>query len=162
MTYDRKPQRDPRLPWVLLANGARARLFERDPENHAMRELASFVHPDSRLKAADLSRDRAGQGATGAGRAHFEPPTSPKERELQHFAEQLAEHLEEAARAERLAGWTLIASSPFLGRLRGALGSVSAARLTNHVDRDLTACMGQELERRVAELLPAAPGAETA
>lgn len=36
-----------------------------------------------------------------------------------------------------------------------------AARLTLHVDRDLTTCMGQELERRVAELLPARPGAPT-
>jgi len=154
MTYTREPAPDTRLHWVLLANAARARLFERDHENNALRELATFVHPDGRLKTAQLSHDRAGQGARGSARAHFEPPTSPKEREQQHFAELLAHHVEEAARAERIPGWALIASSPFLGRLRGALGHVAAARLTCHVDRDLTACTGQELERRVAELLP--------
>ena len=166
MTYQREPPVDPRLHWVLLANAARARLFERDHDNNAMRELATFVHPNSRLKAAELSDDRAGQGAIGSARAHFEAPTSPKERERQHFAEQLAQYLEEAALGERMAHWALIASSPFLGRLRAVLGRAAAARLTHHVDRDLTACMGQDLERRVAELLPSqsdtAPSTPTA
>ena len=31
------------LEWVVVANAARARLFERDAENQAMRELASFM-----------------------------------------------------------------------------------------------------------------------
>lgn len=157
MTYDRPPRPDRRLHWVLLANASRARLFERDHDNGALRELGDFVHPDSRLKSAALSHDRAGQGAKGSARAHFEPPTSPKEREQEHFAEQLAHYLEEAALAERLVGWALIASNPFLGRLRGALGSTAAARLRHHVDRDLTSFAGQELEQRVTELLPARP-----
>jgi protein required for attachment to host cells len=156
MTYERKSPPDPRLHWVLLANAARARLFERDHDSGALRELAAFVHPDSRHKAGELQTDRAGQGARGSARAHFEPPTSPHEREQQHFAEQLAEQLEDAARNDRMPGWALIASSPFLGRLRAALGHVAAARLTRYVDRDLTTCTGQELERRVSELLPAA------
>lgn len=160
MTYDRPTPTDDRLHWVLLANASRARLFERDHDNGAMRELGDFVHPDSRLKSAALSHDRAGQGAKGSARAHFEPPTSPKEREQQHFAQELAQHLEEAARSDRLVGWALIASSPFLGRLRAALGSAAAACLTHHVDRDLTACAGRELEQRVTELLPARPDAE--
>lgn len=161
MTYERQFPPDRRLHWVLLANASRARLFERDHDNGALRELGDFVHPDSRLKSAALSDDRAGQGAKGSARTHFEAPTSPKEREQQHFAEQLAQHLEDGARTERLVGWALIASSPFLGRLRAALGSAAAARLTHHVDRDLTAFVGQELEQRVTELLPARPGPET-
>jgi protein required for attachment to host cells len=157
MTYERRTPPDARLHWVLLANAARARLLERDHDNGALRELTTFVHPDSRLKASTTEHDRAGQGAHGAGRAHFEPPTSPREREQQHFAEQLAQHLEEAARANRMPGFALIASSPFLGRLRAALGSAAAARLTQHADRDLTGFVGRELELRVTELLPAAP-----
>lgn len=47
MTYDtRQPPRAPTLrETVLIGNAARARLFERDPDNGAMRELADFVHP---------------------------------------------------------------------------------------------------------------------
>lgn len=160
MTYDRHPAPDPRLHWVLLANASRARLFVRDHDNGALRELGDFVHPDSRLKSAALSHDRAGQGAKGVARAHFEPPTSPKEREQQHFAEQLAQYLEEEVGAGRLAGWALIASNPFLGRLRAALGDGAAARLTRHVDRDLTAFQGQDLEQRVTACLPARTGPE--
>ncbi|MBL8324955.1 MAG: host attachment protein [Rubrivivax sp.] len=157
MTYERRPPRDERLHWVLLANAARARLFERDHDNGALRELESFVHPDSRLKASATEHDRAGQGAHGAGRAHFEPPTSPREREQQHFAEQLAHLLDDAARGDHMPGFALIASSPFLGRLRSTLGTAAAARLTFHADRDLTAFVGRELELRVSELLPPPP-----
>lgn len=161
MTYDRQPPPDRRLHWVLLANASRARLFERDHDNGALRELGDFVHPDSRLKSKALSRDRAGQGAKGSARAHFEPAMSAQEREQHHFAEQLAHHLKEAAAAGQLVGWALIASSPFLGHLHAALGRAAAVRLTHRVDRDLTAFVGQELERRVTESLPARPGPET-
>ena len=157
MTYDRITPPDTRLHWVLVANASRARLFERDHDNGALRELADFVHPDGRLKASATERDRAGQGARGSRRVHFEPATPPREREQQHFAEQLAQHLEEAALAERLPGFVLIASSPFLGRLRSALGSAAAARLTHHADRDLTGYVGRELEQRISGLLPGTP-----
>jgi protein required for attachment to host cells len=133
-------------------------LFERDPDNGALRELAAFVHPGSRLKAGTTEHDRAGQGVHGAGRAHFEPATPPREREQQHFADELARHLEDAALDGRLGSFALIASNPFLGRLRSALRSGAAARLDEHFERDLTAYAGHELELRVSELLPRRPG----
>ena len=48
------------LEAVLVANASRARLFDRDAENGAMRETASFVHPQSRMKGRELGRDRPG------------------------------------------------------------------------------------------------------
>jgi protein required for attachment to host cells len=143
-----------RLDWVLLANASRARLFERDAENGAMRELAAFVHPASRVKGSALGHDRPGHAAKGVMGTNFEPVTSLKEREKQHFAQQLAEHVEAAALDARMLRWMLIASSPFLGRLRAVLGSAAAARLAQFVDRDLSRWQGAELERRVAALLP--------
>ena len=44
----------PPLDWVLVANAARARCFVRDQQNNALKELCSFVHPASRLKASEL------------------------------------------------------------------------------------------------------------
>ncbi|MCW5635964.1 MAG: host attachment protein [Rubrivivax sp.] len=154
MTRDRAVPVDPRLHWLLVANASRARLFERDADNGALRELEGFVHPESRMKGSELRHDRAGSAPKGVSRSTFEPPTSPAEREEEHFAAELAGRLEAAARDNRMPGWALIASSPFLGRLRAALGSAAAARLTQHVDRDLTMLAGRELEERVRELVP--------
>lgn len=160
MTHRREPPVDTRLPWLLLANAARARLFERDPDNGALRELADFVHPASRSKGSALGHDRAGRGSKGLASTSFEPPTSLAEREQAHFAQQLAQHLEEAARAGRVPGWALIASNPFLGRLRAALGSAALGLLRAHVDRDLSAWQGRELEQRVTAALAPQPEAE--
>lgn len=161
MTRERPASIDPRPHWLLVANASRARLFERDPDNGALRELDGFVHPQSRLKGSDLRHDRAGAGAKGASHASFEPPTSPAEREELHFAAELASRLDAAARGHLMPGWALIASSPFLGRLRAALSATAAARLTQHVERDLTTLAGRELEERVRELLPPRPAPET-
>ena len=149
-----------RPDWVLLANASRARLFERDADNGAMREVAAFVHPASRVKGSTLGHDRPGHAAKGEASTNFEPTTPLKEREQQHFAQQLAGHLEAAALDGRMQRWMLFASSPFHGRLRAALGAAAAARLALHVDRDLSSWQGAELERRVAASLPAPAAAE--
>lgn len=159
MTYERTPPADARLPWVLVANGARARLFVRDPDNGALRELASFVHPASRTAPGELGHDRPGQARKGAAHTAFVPHTDPHERELAVFARELSAALEAAVLEHRLGRWSLIASSPFLGRLRAELGERSAACLDCHVDRDLTTFEGAELESRVSALLPPPPPA---
>lgn len=147
--------------WVLLANASRARLFERDSENGAMRELAALVDPAGRAKGAELANDRGGRVAKGSARTQFEPRTPPRENEHRHFAHEVAQQLEESALGGRMPpAWLLFASSPFLGMLRAELGHAAAAKLVLHADRDLTAYEGRELERRVAELLP--PGDDSA
>lgn len=159
MTYQRTPPADARLPWVLVANGARARLFVRDPDNGALRELESHVHPASRIAPGQLGHDRPGQAFKGAAHTAFAPHTDPHERELTAFARELSARLEAAVLDHRLGRWSLIASSPFLGRLRAELGARAVACLDAHIDRDLTTLDGAELEARVTSLLPAAPAA---
>ena len=155
MTYERTPPADARLPWVLVANGARARLFVRDPDNAALRELASYVHPASRTAPGEVGHDRPGQARKGVAQTAFAPHTDPREHEMAVFARELCTALEAAVLDHRLGRWSLIASSPFLGRLRAELGPRAAACLDTHVDRDLTTFEGAELESRVAALLPA-------
>jgi protein required for attachment to host cells len=140
----------------MVANAARARLFERDPDNGALRELASFVHPASRVKAGALDSDRPGHVAKGQASTGLEPRTTALHREQEHFARELAQYVESAARDNRLQGWALVASNPFLGRLLGVLDESARALLREHAERDLTAYSGRDLERRIAALL--APG----
>lgn len=154
MTRPKTPP--PPLDWVLLANAGRARLFERDPANGAMRERAAFLHPGSRVRPSVNGHDRPGHVAKGQASTQMDPHTTPREREMQQFALQLAQHLDAEARAGHCTRWMLVASSPFLGRLRAALPAAAASRLASYADRDLSAYQGSELEQRVTELLPLA------
>ena len=79
--YERKSAATtaPALEWVLVANAARARCFERDADNGAMREIEGFVHPASRLKGLDLGNDRGGLAHKGVASTQFAPATAPHE-----------------------------------------------------------------------------------
>ncbi|HRD97165.1 MAG TPA: host attachment protein [Rubrivivax sp.] len=141
------------LDWVLVANAARARLFARDPDNNAMKELRSFVHPASRLKGSSLGADRGGQVRKSAVSTEFAPRIDVHQKEHASFAHELGAHLEDAARAHCYPRLDLIASKEFLGELRARLGSSTQRLLGVSVGLDLTLCEGAELERRVAESL---------
>jgi protein required for attachment to host cells len=144
------------LEGVLVANAGRARLFERDPENKAMRELASFVHPQARLKGAALGRDRPGQAFKGEARTAYEPHTDLHQKEHTEFARELAQRLEEEAIERRYPRVAIFASSPFLGELKAHLGVATQRMLQAAVALDLTAFDDSELEHRVAQALEAA------
>lgn len=141
---------------VLVANSARARLFARDPDNAAMRELASFVHPRARMKTAQLGHDRAGQALKGEAHTAFEPHTEPHRKERAAFAHELAQRLEEETQRHRFPQVAVFASDPFLGELKAQLGATAQRRLLAAVALDLTAYDGAELEHRVAQALAAA------
>jgi len=141
------------LEAVLVANAARARLFERDADNDAMRELASFVHPQTRLKSQALGHDRPGQAFKGAARTAYEPHTDPHQKEHLEFARELAQRLDELALLQRYPRLSVFASNPFLGVLKSQLGAPTQRALLAAVALDLTAFDGGELEHRVAEAL---------
>lgn len=155
MTYPRQSNRSAAggREWVVLANAARARIFERDAETGAMRELSAHVHPQSRLKGIDLEADRPGHAMKGQASTRFEPHTDAHERETQRFAQELADKLERGALAHRYAALVLLASDPFLGQLRRALGPAASALLGHQLARDLTAWQDGELEVRVARAI---------
>jgi len=150
------------LDGVLVANAARARLFERDPENKAMREVASFVHPQTRLKGQALGHDRPGKASKGVASTAFPPHTDPHQKEHAEFARELAHRLEELALEHRYPRLAIFASSPFLGELNAQLGAATRKLLQASVVLDLTAFDDGELEHRVEQALQTTAASEEA
>lgn len=159
MTRPAIPKRHRPLDWIVVANAARARIFERDGENQALREIADHVHEESRLKASALGTDRAGQVRKSAASTAFSPNPDPRLREHQRFAHALANLLEEAALAHRMPGLVLLASNPFLGALQAELGDAARRLLKRSVPVDLTTFQHAELEQRVTQAV-GSPSAE--
>lgn len=152
------PARSP-LSWVLVANASRARSFVRDADNNAMRELRSFVHPESRQSGPAAGAEHAGRVFKGAASTQFVPHTDPRDKEHDAFAGELAAYLEESALAHLYSRLEIIAGKAFLGALRAHLGPAARRLLSVSVPLDLTLDQGAELERKVAQALQDSPAA---
>ncbi len=144
--------------WIVLANAARARIFNRDPGSGHLQELADLIHPESREHGRDLDTDRPGHAQKGHGDAGhagtaFQPHTGALQREHTAFALEVARYLDRAAVEGRCAELVLIASDPFLGGLKSHLGASSRHMIRDSVPRDLTSFTGKDLEDRVSDAM---------
>jgi len=144
--------------WIMVANAARARCFERRETDGKLQELADFVHPQSRQKGVDLAADRGGhlekgpqQG--GGGGTQYEPRTDPRQKEHAAFASELALAMDEALAGGRCQAWALLASNPFLGELKSHLSPRAAKALRAAIPSDLTSFEGAELKQHVDRAL---------
>jgi protein required for attachment to host cells len=126
--------------WVVVCDGAKARLFEvrrRDPTFHL---LELVLHAESRKKASELVSDHAGRCSPEGASVHHNalaPRTSPKALEKEHFAHSLVLELDRAGRSARFGKWILVAPPHFLGLVRKELTHELRKRLIATVDRDL-------------------------
>lgn len=138
--------------WLIVANAARARVFEDDAGSGKLRPVADLVHTASRQKGVELAGDRPGhvegQGH-GLGSAAYVPRTDAREREHDRFAREVAAMLDEAIAGGRCAALLLVASNPFLGQLKSHLGTQAARAVLRTVAADYTTLREDEIVRRV-------------
>ena len=84
------------VTWVLVSNAAEARLFKSEGCNTGLHLVQDWQHPDSRKHQDELVTDAGGrvqQSFAAGARPGIEWQTSPKEAEMQHFANELATYL---------------------------------------------------------------------
>jgi protein required for attachment to host cells len=140
--------------WLVVANAARARVLEETDRAGVYAHRADLIHPQSRQKGVDLAPDRAGH-AEGAGQgaaagAAYVSHTDPREREHDRFARELAALLNGGIARGECAGLVLVASNPFLGRLKAHLGGQARKAILRTVASDCTALRDDELAQRLA------------
>lgn len=139
--------------WILIANASTARLYGRTSPEQDLELQGEYSHPSSRLKASQLSSDRPGHEASDHSSAgtRFEPRTDLHRKELQRFAAELADRLEQGLDSGEYDSLRLFASNPFLGQLMERL----SPRVTQHVRMvhasDLTALSLEALEQRLRD-----------
>jgi protein required for attachment to host cells len=134
--------------WILVGNGARARVFSRDAEH---------VHDESRMKGSELVSDRAGSvRGHGNNGAKYVQRLDPKRNEIEHFARTLVRDLVDAHNHGKFTRLTLVASNPLLGivaaQMPDGLKNVVDARLAH----DYTQLTPRELQTRLKEAMEAA------
>ncbi len=74
--------------WILVADHARARLFELTSQNDKLSEIETFVNPEGRGPARDQTTDRLPRVRESMNSAHhaIEPHTSLHDKSADRFA----------------------------------------------------------------------------
>ena len=150
--------------WIVIANAARARVLEESDRPGRYEHVADLVHPQSRMKGAQLDTDRPGHvegTGHGLGSASYQPRTDPREREHDRFAREVARVVNEAVAKSRCAGITLVASDPFMGQLKSHLHVQAGKLLLRSLSSDFTTLSDDEVLRRLSLPEHSADGAVT-
>ena len=119
----------PQPAWIVIANGSRARLLQRDAPGEPLFEVMDWVHPETRHHAGP-SDSRHRHSGTG-GRAGLSPRMGDKDRARATFAQQICQWLVKEVDARQIGSLSLFASNPFLGELT-AHGQGQLQRLIRH------------------------------
>ena len=126
--------------WVVVAESSRARIFSVESRTSPLKEVDDLINSASRLKGEELMSDDAGRSfdSHGQGGRHaMEPRTEPKETEVQHFAHDVGERLENARRVGDYNDLVIISSPGFLGKLKQSLGGVTQKHISQTINKNL-------------------------
>lgn len=126
--------------WILIASSSEARLFQAEKTTKDMKLIHEFHHPQSRKKNMQLVSDVPGRyrKSSSTPRSVFEEPTSPKEVEVERFAQELAAILNEGRTKNLYKNLILIAPSHFQGVLNKCCNSHVKNRIVDTIDKDYT------------------------
>ena len=139
----------PVTTWVLVADGAKARLLERIGANAPLTPASAkcFSDPEARTPTRDIGADRPGrvQESANAARHAMEPRVDWHRYAKEQFAKSIAGALEEAALKKKYEALILVAPPQALGDLRSALGPHAKVLVAGEIAKDLTNLTDHEL-----------------
>lgn len=133
--------------WIVVADGAGARLFLNTGPGKGLQEL-----PDGRMQTAleatrSQGSDRPGRvhDRMGDGRHAMEPRIDWHEQQKQRFARELSQRLDAAAGGKAFDRLILVAPPKLLGALRSLLGAGARRLVTGELPKDLMRASEKEL-----------------
>jgi len=126
--------------WILIADGARARILHNDGPGKGLHALAGGVFRGEHASTHAIMSDRTGRtfSSTGPRRAAIEAHSDPHRELKRSFAHQLADALADGWRKRAYDRLIIVAAPSTLGDLRAALSREVRAKVTAEVAKDLT------------------------
>ncbi len=135
-----------RKTWVVVADGARARIMKRKGRGQRLILIEEMDSPDSRRPTRDQGTGKPGRGfSPGSGRHEFSDPVDWHEAAKANFLKQLARRLLELDHQGAFDELILVAPPKALGELRAGLGGHLSGRIKGEINKDLTQLTLHEL-----------------
>ncbi|MFA7605343.1 MAG: host attachment protein [Rhodocyclaceae bacterium] len=139
------------ITWILVANASLAKLYENMGPNKGLRLVKELLHPESRLKNADLVTDRPGSmAASGNGQGAKQPHTMPKEHEAKVFAQEIAQELYKGRTRNAFGRAIVVAPPAFMGLLNGVLDQPTAQMISDRFEKDYTKTSEPQLREHLS------------
>lgn len=146
----------PKITWVLIADGARARILQHKGPGLGLEALDGMEFSDERLQARDIMADKPGRSFnSGApGRAAMEYSTDPVAKKEADFASQLARALKEHLDHGDYEQLVLAAAPKTLGNLRQLMPKQVQSTIEAEIPKDLTRVPNDQIEKHFEKVLP--------
>lgn len=139
--------------WILVADGARARLFEARgapgaPIGDAIREWSG-----NRRRTSEIMADKPGRtfDSAGGGRHAKAPRTDARDVEEEMFLREVADYV--SGKTDAYDALVLVAPATAMGGLRKLLSKQAAARVVDELVKDLTGETPSQLDGHLRALL---------
>ena len=141
--------------WILIADGARARIVENSGPDHSVVEVEGLEFTSDHAATHDLVTDRAGRSfsSQGPGRSAIEARTDPHRDLKAKFAHHLAGVLANELGLGRYSRLILVAAPVTLGDLRRAISDKVRATIVGEIAHDLTKTPNSEIAGHLKDLV---------
>lgn len=142
--------------WIVVADGARARLLEAAGEGHGLLQVPGGVLEGSRALAGDIMAERPGRSyeSVGGQRHAIEPRVSVRDRVEDEFIDEVIERLDQERAAGQFDELVVVAAPRALGSFRKRAPAALAATVVATLDRDLTLAPLGDIEMAVKPFAP--------
>jgi protein required for attachment to host cells len=141
--------------WVLVADAARARLFEVEQPQQTLSPALGRELIGSNLPSREIASDRPGRtfDSGGEGRHAKEPPTDPARHAQEKFARDVVRLLDEKSKSRAFDRLIIVAPPQFLGDLRAVMPRQLQTAIAAEVAKDLSKLPLHELQDHLREVL---------
>ena len=145
----------PTRTWVLIADGARARILENNGPGHGLTAMDGLVFHGDHSATHDLVSDREGRSYSshGPGRSAIDSRSDPHRDLKTKFAHQLADVLARGIDQNSYDRLIIVAPSVTLGDLRAAISDHVRAKVVGEVAQDLTKIPNGEVAEHLKHVL---------
>jgi protein required for attachment to host cells len=141
--------------WILIADGAQAKVFEHAGPGRGLRALDDLQFQQEPLQAHEIMADRPGRSFASAGsaRSAMEYSSDPVQVRERRFVENVAEELDKRLQQGEFDRLIVAAAPTALGDLRPAFSKGVKETIVAELAKDLTNIPTAKLEAHFADIL---------
>jgi len=145
----------PTHTWILIADGARARILQNDGPGKGLHEVPGGAFHGDHAATHDIMSDRTGRSysSVGPGRSAIEAHSDPHRELKKTFARQLADALADGLQRKAYDRLVIVAAPSALGDLRAALSDQVRAKVTGELAKDLTKTPDGDVAEHLRDVL---------
>ena len=143
--------------WILIADGARARIVANTGPGRGIQQINNFDFRADKRPTSDLKTDRPGRtfSSAGPGSHALEPSDDAHDRQERDFQSLLAEFLHDQLENDAFDRLIIAAAPRALGVLRHVLSKGVRDKISAELPKDLTQVKTEDLVAHLADFLAA-------